>query len=426
MDDVLVIGGGAAGMLAAWRAAALGARTRLLEKNPRLGLKIHISGGGKCNITHGGDMESLRRAFVPEEARFLRDSFRRFTNEAVLDLLRARGVMVHTRADGRVFPDSGRADDVVDALAWHLRSVGARLELGAPVDGLVVDGGRITSARLAGRVLAARAVILAVGGSSYPKTGTTGEGYRWLRALDHPLVPLRAALAPIYLDGGRRPAYSGVALRDTLLRARRGGKELARWRGDVLYTHQGISGPPALGISRAVAWAMEQGPVNLEIDFVPDEAPEALSARLAAAHAEAGRRSLRALVSQWVPERLVPELLARAGLAPATPIHQLPRQGRSRLVETLKRWDLGSVGAVPLERGEVTAGGVALDDVDPTTMQSRKVDRLYLCGEILDIAGPVGGYNLQAAFSTGYVAGEAAAGRVLGARTGRDRRPPAA
>src|SRR5262249_44900076 len=219
-------------MIAAWRAASLGARTRLLEKNPRLGMKIHIRGGGKCNITHGGDMESLRLAFVPEEARFLRPAFQRFTNEEVLDLLRSRGVAVHTRPDGRVFPDSGRADDVVDGLAWHVWRAGAQVETGGPVTGLGEEGGWGAGARAGGRLFRAKAVVLALGGSSYPKTGTTGEGYRWARELGHTIVRLRAALAPIYLNRGRRPEWSGVALRDCLLRARAGGKEIARWRGD--------------------------------------------------------------------------------------------------------------------------------------------------------------------------------------------------
>jgi predicted Rossmann fold flavoprotein len=414
MDDVLVIGGGAAGMFAAWRAAGLGARTRLLEKNNRLGLKIHISGGGKCNITQGGDMESLRRAFEPEEARFLRFAFRQFTNEDVLNLLRARGVSVHTRPDGRVFPDSGRADDVVDGLAWHLQQAGVRIEHQAPVTGLAVEDGRVTGAWCGSRSFPARTVILAVGGSSYPKTGTTGEGFRWMREAGHTLAPLRAALAPIYLDGGCRPEYSGVALRDCLLRARQNGKEIARWRGDLLFTHQGVSGPTVLGVSRAAALAMEGGDVTLDVDVLPAVPHEALSAEIAQAHGEAGRRTLRTVVHQWLPERLVPEALARAGIDPVTPANQLPKKARNRLVEILKRWELDRVRAVPLERGEVTAGGVELDEVDPTTMASKKVQGLYLCGEILDVAGPVGGYNLQAAFSTGYVAGEAAAREAVG------------
>ena len=409
MDDVLVIGGGAAGMIAAWRAASLGARTRLLEKNGRLGLKIHISGGGKCNITHGGDMEGLRRAFRPNEARFLHASFRRFTNEDVLEMLRSRGVTVHTRPDGRVFPDSGRADDVVDALAWHLCDSGVAVELGVPVDRLVVEDGRVAGVWACGRPYPARNVVIAVGGSSYPKTGTTGDGFRWIREVGHTLVPLRAALAPIHLAEGVRPHYSGLALRDCVLRARQVGKEIDRWHGDLLFTHHGVSGPDALGVSRSVALALEHGPVTLDVDLLPGESHETLAAAVTGAQAAGGRRLIRTVVQPWLPERLLPELFERAGTDPSVPVHQLPRKARSRLVETVKRWELGRVREVPLERGEVTAGGAALDEVDPNTMASRKVSGLYLCGEILDVAGPVGGYNLQAAFSTGWVAGEAAA-----------------
>jgi predicted Rossmann fold flavoprotein len=410
MDDVLVIGGGAAGIIAAWRAASCGARTRILEKNGRLGLKIHISGGGKCNITHGGEMEAVRKAFEPDEARFLRYPFRRFTNEDVLDLLRDRGVTVHTRPDGRVFPDSGRADDVVDGLAWHLHDTGVRIDFGSAVSALAVEEGRIAGAWVNGKLFPCPRVIVAVGGSSYPKTGTTGDGWRWMRELGHTIVPLRAALAPMYLGDGVRPDYSGVALRDCVLRARQAGKELARWRGDLLFTHQGISGPTALGVSRAAAAAMEHGPVTLEVDLLPDRKQEELSAVLAEAHGAAGRRTVRTLLQPLLPERLVPELLERAAVDGATMANQLPKKGRNRLVEILKRWDLGAIRAIPLEKGEVVAGGVSLDEVDPSTMESRLVPGLYLCGEVLDLAGPVGGYNLQAAFATGYVAGEAAAG----------------
>ena len=415
MDDVLVIGGGAAGMIAAWRAASLGASTRLLEKNGRLGLKIHISGGGKCNITHGGEMEPLRRAFQPNEARFLHACFRRFTNEDALELMRARGVTVHTRPDGRVFPDSGRAEDVVDALAWHMTDTGVRLHTRVAVTGIGVDDGTVTGAWAGGQFFPSHTVILGVGGSSYPKTGTTGDGFTWARDLGHTIVRLRAALAPIYLaDGeagkpGRRADWSGVALRDCILRARSAtGKEVARWRDDLLFTHQGLSGPTALGISRTVALAQEAGPVTLDADLLPDTSVEAVIARIAESHGVAGRRAVRTLLGEWLPERLVPEALLRADIDSATALNQLPRKNRNRLAEELKRWSLGPVRVVPLERGEVTAGGVALEEVDPQTMNSRKVRGLYLAGEILDLAGPVGGYNLQAAFSTGYVAGESA------------------
>jgi predicted Rossmann fold flavoprotein len=411
MEPVIVIGGGAAGLIAAWRCARQGVRTLLLEKNARLGIKLHISGGGKCNITHAGPMHDVRMAFEPNEARFLRLPFLRFTNEDVLGLLHARGVETYVRPDGRVFPVSGRADDVVDALAWHARDAGAELRCNAPAERLEAEGSRIRGVRVHGQRLPAASVILATGGVSYPKTGTTGEGFRWARELGHTVLPLRPALAPIYLEPVPPADWSGVALRDCLLRARAGGKIISRWRGDLLFTHTGISGPTALGVSRDVALALERGPVSLDVDLLPDRPPEELAAELTSTEHRAARRGVRSLLDTWLPNRIVPAVLEQSGVDSATPLNQLSRSGRNRLLETLKGWPLGSARVVPLERGEVTAGGVALDEVDPATMASRKVSGLYLSGEILDIAGPVGGYNLQAAFSTGFVAGEAAARR---------------
>jgi predicted Rossmann fold flavoprotein len=409
MARVIVVGGGAAGLIAAWRAAGLGARTLLLEKNDRLGIKLHISGGGKCNITHDGLMHDVRMAFEPAEARFLRLPFLRFTNEDVLALLHSRGVETYTRPDGRIFPVSGRAEDVVDALTWHARQAGAEIRCTADVEGIEAAHGTVQGVRLQGRLLAADGAVLATGGVSYPKTGTTGDGLRWARELGHTVVPLRAALAPIYLEPAPPPDWSGVAVRDCLLRARAGGRIIARWRADLLFTHKGISGPTALGVSREVALALEQGAVTLDVDLLPDRPPEALAGELTSPEHRAARRGVRSLLDAWLPNRLVPAVLENAGVEAGTPLHQLSRTGRNRLIETLKGWPLGAARAVPLERGEVTAGGVALDEVDPATMASRKVAGLYLCGEVLDIAGPVGGYNLQAAFATGYVAGGAAA-----------------
>jgi predicted Rossmann fold flavoprotein len=371
MDRVIVVGGGAAGIIAAWRCAVLQLPTLLLEKNERLGIKLHISGGGKCNITHAGLMHDVRMAFEPNEARFLRLPFLRFTNDDVLALLHARGVETYTRPDGRIFPVSGRAEDVVDALAWHARHAGAEIRCGAPVEAIETSGGRAQGARVGGRLLPAAAVVLATGGISYPKTGTTGEGFRWARELGHTLVPLRAALAPIYLEPAPPESWSGVALRDCLLRARTGGKVISRWRADLLFTHKGVSGPTALGVSRDVALALERGPVSLDVDLLPDRPPEELAAELTATEHRATRRIVRSLLDAWLPNRIVPALLERAGVDPATPLHQLSRTGRNRLIESLKGWPLGAARAVPLERGEVTAGGVSLAEVDPATMASK-------------------------------------------------------
>ncbi|MBV9852493.1 MAG: aminoacetone oxidase family FAD-binding enzyme [Armatimonadetes bacterium] len=420
--EVVVIGGGAAGIIAARRAAERGARVTLLEKNERLGLKILISGGGKCNLTHAGGMEDIRAKFRPNEARFLKPAFYKFSNADFLDILHARGMATYTRPDGRIFPtEPADAKAVVALLTRYVEEAGVRIKYGAAVTGLVAEDGVMAGVYFSGSpsiggggaFLSASRVIVATGGSSYPATGTTGDGWEWLTALGHTLVPLRAALAPLYLADAL-PDHSGVALRDVVLRARvgPGGKEMTRWRGDLLLTHKGVSGPTALGIARDVAdhhaearaWAV------LEADLVPDQSFEAVQADLRREVRDNPRKTAASLVAPYVPARLVETLLVAAGVDGVTRGAHLPAKSLNKLVATLKGWPLGDVRHIPLERGEVVAGGVSLDEVDPQTMRSRLVGGLFLCGEILDIAGPIGGYNLQAAWSTGWVAGESAGG----------------
>jgi len=417
--NVVVIGGGAAGLIAAWRAAHRGASVVLLEKMPRVGTKILISGGGKCNVTHAGPIETVRAAFRPREAGFLKGAFLRFTNTDFTDLLEARGIPLYSRPDGRIFPvPPVDAKDVVSALEGAVRDAGVRLRTGIGVTGIEVEGGNATGAVLdGGEIVSAHRVVLATGGSSYPATGCTGDGWRWAAAVGHTIHPLVAALAPLYLEAGPRWSsdWSGVALRDCVLRGRKAGvqgspgKERVRWRGDLLFTHKGVSGPVALGVSREIAEALPEES-RVEVDLVPDT--PLLSADLARWCALHPRRGIGGFLDGRVPERLQPEVLASARVDGDVRGAHLAAKDRNRLAGALKGWDLGLVRAVPLERGEVVAGGVSLDEVDPRTMESRIVAGLHLCGEVLDIAGPVGGYNLQAAWSTGFVAGEAAAGPI--------------
>ena len=409
-----MVGGGAAGLIAAKRAAECGAQVTLLEKNDRLGMKILISGGGKCNLTHAGTMEELRAAFRPLESRFLKPSFYRFTNDDFLAILHQSGMQTYVRPDGRVFPvEPAHAKDVVAALEQAVCNAGVRVVTGAAVSGLLVEEGRIAGVRIGERVQRTERVIVAVGGSSYPATGTTGDGWRWAAEIGHTMVPLRAALAPLYLDRVE-PDWSGVALREVTLRARvqTGGKEYVRWRGDLLFTHKGLSGPCALGVSREVGERMAVGLALgglVEVDLLPDTSFEALQAQIRTELRDSPRKTVGSIVDRYLPDRLTTPFLLTAGVEAQTRGAHLSAKSLNQLVNTLKGWPLGGVRSVPLERGEVVAGGVSLEEIDSQTMASRRVPGLYLCGEILDIAGPVGGYNLQAAWSTGYVAGEAAA-----------------
>ena len=405
---IVVIGGGAAGIIAAWRVATLGARVTLLEKTPRLGTKILISGGGKCNITHDGPLEDLLRAFRPNEARFIRPACYRFTNAEIVEMLTSRGLEVYTRPDGRIFPVDKTAKDVVAILQSYLSDVGVNIRLDTSVQRLLVDKGRVTHVVTGLETLECSHVIVAVGGSSYPNSGTTGDGWKWCREGGHTIVPVRAALAPMYMETPLTDR-SGVALRDCLLRARLEGKEISRWQGDLLFTHQGVSGPTALGVSREVAERFAEGTITLEVDVVPSQTVEQFSVRLLNWLQTNPRKMVSSFVEDIVPSSLVTDILSVAQIEPTVIGAAFEKKARNRLVATLKGWNLGAVRTVPLEKGEVVAGGVSLDEVDPQTMRSKIVGGLYLCGEVLDIAGPVGGYNLQAAFATGFVAGETAA-----------------
>ena len=417
-EPVVVIGGGAAGMVAAWRAASLGARVVLIERNLKLGIKLLISGGGKCNITHAGDVEDIRSTFSPREGRFLRPALFRFSNTDILTLLNNRGIATSSRPDGKVFPASGRAKDVVDALTEYLRTANVDVRLGTHVKSIEATGGCVSGIVLAGEHLKSPAAVLATGGVSYPKTGTTGDGFAWARALGHSIVPLRAALAPIAVAPGFPVSWRGVALRGGCLSAFAENRKICEWQGDLLFSHEGISGPAALEVSGPAARALEGGAVSLRYDFFPSTSFPELDRNLNEIILNQRSKMIETILERWLPNRIVPRLLATLRIDPSTRGYRLTREQRRSITLLLKSWSLGQVLHIPIDRGEVTAGGIELREVDPQTMASRIVRGLFICGEVLDVAGPVGGYNLQAAFSTGYVAGESAAAMWLGSSTG--------
>lgn len=405
---VLVLGGGAAGMIAAWRAAGLGHSVLLLEANGRLGVKLRISGGGKCNITHAGPLKELLGVFRKEQARFLRPAFHGFSNEDVLDLLRREGVATYVRENGRVFPEDrpGSAAEVVGALERVLRRAGVEVRFGARVVGLVGTLPRLEALLLEdGMRLQADHYVLATGGASYPETGTRGDLLAMLKSLGVPVRPWAPALAPIPLRDPH-PEWEGVALRGGTLQLRAGaeGKRLAIFAGDILFTRTGISGPAALELSRAVEEARRSGGAWLAYALTVAR-EETLDAELQGLQQANPHLALRTWLQRYLPERLCAPTVARLDLPADQRFKDLPRAARLRLVVLVQGFPLGEPGPVPLARGEVAAGGVCLEAVDPHTMAVRGWENLRVCGELLDIDGPVGGYNLQAAFSTGFVAG---------------------
>lgn len=407
MAKVIVVGGGAAGLVAAWRAASLGHAVVLLEANGRLAVKLRISGGGKCNITHDGPPKALLAAFSAAQARFLRPSLHAFDNRAVMELLRREGVETYTRDNGRVFPldRPGSAAAVVGAFETLVRRAGVDVRLGARVTALEGRAPRLAAVVVGEERISGDAFILATGGASYPETGTRGEVLGWLRGLGVPVQPWFPALAPVPLTRPR-PAWEGVALRGGELRLSAGpeGRRLGAFAGDVLFTRTGLSGPAALELSQATERARRDGAAWLTYASVI-EVPEAVEAALLAESRSNPRLGLATWAQRYLPERLVDPLLQEAGVDRALMLKDLSKGARRALVGLVTALPLGEPTSVPLARGEVAAGGVDLAAVDPRTLALRDWENLRVCGELLDLDGPVGGYNLQAAFSTGFAAG---------------------
>lgn len=407
--------------------AALGARTllrkhhipdsafkiALAERNNRLGIKIRISGGGKCNITHAGDMKSVLAEgfFRQSEQRFLKPSFFELSNDVVLSWLHQKGVQTLTRENGRIFPRSGKADDVLRVFEELLSEHCIEVLLNAHVRHIRKETG-VFIAEVGDTHIQSEHLLIATGGVSYSKTGTTGDGLRFAKQLGHTIVPPISALAPIYLTEKPHAELIGVSFRNVLLIAETPTRRFVR-KGDVLITHLGISGPACLSISREVAEALMSERVSLFVDFFPDESAEVLERQFISFQTLRAGQFVRTFFEERLPNAIVSPLLAQAEVPIEQKWNNLAKAMRRKLTAVSKKYFLGSIKEVPLERGEVSAGGVALDEVSPKTMRSRLVPNLYFAGEVLDVAGEVGGFNLQAAYSTGWVAGESVAKRLL-------------
>jgi predicted Rossmann fold flavoprotein len=413
--SIAIVGGGAGGMFAAL-AASHAARDRnralevhLFERNARMGIKILISGGGKCNITHAGTIEELLIEGFPRktEQRFLKSAMYRYTNEEVIALLEMQNVSVHARENGRVFPDSGRAEDVLLAFEEELSSHNVIVHTNSRIESVEATEDGRWNITCNGERISANVLVLATGGTSYSKTGTTGDGIGYARELGHTIVPVRAALAPIYLKQAPAQSLVGISLRDITISVSQNHKMLASRRGDILITHRGLSGPAILSISNLAAMLMEDGPISIHANIAGHK-EDGTRAMLIAVQKSNTKQQVKTYLESLLPNRFVPFVMEQAEVPSDRKWHELTRDERARLASTLVHYSFGEVSDVPLERGEVTSGGVALGEVDPKTMMSRVRSGLFFAGEMLDVAGEIGGYNLQAAYSTGWVAGDSA------------------
>jgi predicted Rossmann fold flavoprotein len=405
--DVVVVGAGAAGLLAASRAAECGRRVLLLEKNRKPGVKILMSGGTRCNITHATDNRGIVEAYGPP-GRFLHSALAALSVQDTVELFESLGVATKVEETGKVFPVSNRALDVLAALLRRLEACGATLALEEPVLDLrrrPAGFGLMTPRR----VVEARRVILTTGGQSYPGSGTTGDGYAFTARLGHTVVAPRPALVPVTVSAPWVAELRGVTLPDAGVRVVDGGRALAARRGALLFAHFGLSGPVVLDVSRVVSGHPRPPALLLELDCLPALPAPALDEFLRRESLASGKKQLAAVLAVHLPRRLCDALLAQAGLPADRKAAALSKPDRARLVAAVKALALPVSGTLGFKKAEVTAGGVALDEVDSRDLRSKLVPDLYLAGELLDLDGPIGGYNFQAAWSTGWLAGQAAA-----------------
>lgn len=405
-SPVVVIGGGAAGMMAALSAHRAGARVILVEPNEKLGRKLYITGKGRCNLTNNTTPEGVLR-HVPRNGRFLYSAVTRFPPAAVMEYFETLGVPLKTERGGRVFPCSDRAADVIDALFFALKKAGVTL-LRDRATALEIQEERVTGVVLEGQTLAAGAVILATGGLSYPATGSTGDGYRLAQEAGHTIVEPRPSLVPLEEAGDTCARMQGLSLKNvTLTLKNQKKKAVFQEQGEMLFTHFGLSGPLVLSASAHANWAKDT--YTAVIDLKPALDEEKLEARILRDVAQAPNKAFHNFLEGLLPRLLIPVAGERAQIPADLPVNAMTRAQRRRLMEVMKHFAIPIAGPRPIKEAIITAGGVKTGEVDPGSMMSKKTAGLFLAGELLDVDAYTGGFNLQIAWCTGRAAGEGAA-----------------
>jgi predicted Rossmann fold flavoprotein len=402
---VVIIGAGAAGLMAAGRAAERGLDVLLLEKNDRAGKKLRITGKGRCNITNDTDIEGLIRN-IPGNGNFLYSSFYTFSNEDLMEFLRSEGLEIKTERGGRVFPASDNAKDVITLLVRYAQKHGAEIRYDSAVESIEAAGGEVCGVRLKnGRSIEAGSVILATGGASYPATGSTGDGYKMAKLLGHTVAELKPSLVPLLAAEKWVGALQGLSLKNVSITiSDKKKRKIYEDFGEMLFTHFGVSGPVILSASRHI---LQYGyrDVYLSIDLKPALSEETLDARIQRDFEKYSRKQFKNSLDDLLPQKLIPVIIELSGIQGEKPVNQITRAERRKLVELLKGLTLEICGSRPISEAIVTAGGINTDEINPSTMESKLIKGLYFAGEIIDVDGYTGGFNLTIAFSTGYLAG---------------------
>ena len=406
MSRVAVIGGGAAGMLAAIAAAEHGHQVQLFEKNEKLGKKIYITGKGRCNVTNACDTEELFAAVV-HNPKFLYSSFYSFTNQDMMELVERNGCPLKTERGGRVFPVSDKSSDVIRALTVCLKNAGVQVRLYEEVDSVETRDGRVSGIRLkkTGEIVSADAVIVATGGLSYPSTGSTGDGYRFAEKTGHTVTDLSPALVPFETAESVVKDLQGLALKNIQAKILKGKKVLYEGFGEMLFTHFGVSGPVLLSASSYGAAQLKKGPLTLSLDLKPALSEEQLDARILRDFEEQKNKQYKNSLSRLLPAKMIPVIVERSGIDPDKKINEITKEERRRIVQAVKDFRLTLTGLRGYKEAIITQGGVSVREINPSTMESKLVKGLYFAGEVLDLDAVTGGYNLQIAWSTGHLAG---------------------
>lgn len=406
-NQIIIVGAGAAGMMAAITAARAGKQVLLIEPNEKVGRKLYITGKGRCNVTNACSQEEFL-ASVPRNGKFMYSAISRFTSADTMTFFESLGVALKTERGNRVFPCSDKAADIIDALFFEMRRQGVMLYQGRVTE-LIIENDRITGVKTdLGEVLRGSAVILATGGASYPRTGSTGDGYKLAEGAGHTVTPIRGSLVPLVSEDPFCGQMQGLSLRNVELKIKnQKGKVVFQELGEMLFTHFGISGPLVLSASAHMDFTKNQYSAHIDLKPALDE--QKLDARLLRDFEERANQNFSSVLGGLVPQSMIAVVAARCGIPADQKAHDIRREQRRNLLETLKNFSVSLSGTRPVEEAIVTSGGIKVSEVDPKTMESKIVRNLYFAGELLDVDAYTGGFNLQIAWSTGYAAGKSAA-----------------
>ena len=406
-NKVIVVGGGPAGIMAAGRAAELGAKVTLVEKTSHLGTKLLMTGGGRCNITNSAEIKDLVKAFG-RNGKFLYRALTTFSNKDLLDFLSIRGVETRTDPDGKVFPADDKAASVLKVLRGYLEEHKVYIRHNLAVTEIIRVGDSVAGVKISdGSTLTAGKVIVACGGMSYPATGSNGDGYELARQCGHTIVPLRPGLTSLEADEPFIKELQGLTLKHILISVVVDGKVKASGEGDLLFTHFGVSGPRVLVLSDAAVDALDEGHrVDISLHLLPEYSVHEFERYLQEELESRGAKTFSQYVKDILPDSLAPVFERVCAVPPSLKCSMIEREQRKRIAKAFTDFRIHITRPRPIEEATVTRGGVSLKEIEPRTMESKLVHGLYFCGEMIDIAGITGGFNLQEAFSTGWLAGE--------------------